>query len=128
MTPLEVQFEILKSEFPTAHIQKLPSGAALIWISDFPLVNGWRPDKTVIKFLAPVGYPFAKPDCFWTSQEVRLKNGAMPQNSAINFIPENPQINEMNLWFSWHAGQWNPNRDNLSTYVHVIENRFRDPR
>jgi E2/UBC family protein E len=125
VTPLQEQFEILKSEYPEASIQQLPSGAALIVIPSFSLPKGWSQDKTTIKFIAPVGYPFAKPDCFWVDQNVRLQNQTMPQSSGLNAIPE---VGGNHLWFSWHVGQWNPNRDNLSTYVRVIEERLKDPR
>lgn len=125
MTLLEEQFEILKREFPDATLRQLPSGAALISIPNFNLISGWSHEKTSVKFLAPVGFPFAKPDCFWLNPEVRLRTGVLPQSSNISPIPE---VNENHLWFSWHVGQWNPNRDNLLTYVRVIENRLREPR
>ena len=125
MTPLQEQFEILQSQYPQAIFRALPSGTALITISGFPLPDGWSPGETTVRFLAPVGYPFAKPDCFWVDQQVRLRNGAMPQSANLQAIPE---VNEVHLWFSWHVGPWNPNRDNLSTYVRVIETRLKDPR
>lgn len=125
MTPLQEQFEILKSEFPQATLQPLPSGAALVTLPEFPLLSGWSQTRTTIKFLAPVGYPFAKPDCFWADKDLRPQTQAMPQNAGFNPIPEVPGEH---LWFSWHVGQWNPNRDNLSTFVHVIEARLKEAR
>jgi Prokaryotic E2 family E len=125
VTPLQEQFELLKSEYPEASLQQLPSGAALIIIPSVPLPKGWSLDKTTIKFLAPVGYPFARPDCFWAEQHLRLQNQSMPQNTGFNPIPE---VGGNNLWFSWHLGQWNPNRDNLSTYVRAIEARLKELR
>jgi len=125
MTPLQEQFEILKNEYQEAVSQQLPSGACLIVIPNFKLSNGWSHQSTTVKFLAPVGYPFAKPDCFWIEPTVRLKSGGMPQNCNISAIPE---VNVNHLWFSWHVAQWNPNRDNLLTFVRVIESRLKDPR
>lgn len=126
MTPLQEQFEILKAEFLQANLRLLPSGAALIVIPDFPLPPGWSDETTTVRFLAPVGYPFAKPDCFWTDSHIRVVNQTqLPQNTGNNPIPE---VGETNLWFSWHVAQWNPNRDNLSTYIRVIQARFKDPR
>jgi hypothetical protein len=51
----------------------------------------------------------------------------MPQATGEpNQIPE---TNLTELWFSWHVvdqqANWNPNRDDLSTYVAVIAERFR---
>jgi len=28
------------------------------------------------------------------------------------------------MWWSWHLQAWNPNRDDLYTYMRVIERRF----
>ena len=122
MTPLELQFNILKSEYPDSTMEKLPSSAALITMANFQLPTGWSSKTTVVRFLAPVGYPFAKPDCFWIEEHVRLHSNAMPQNSGFNELPEVPG---KYLWFSWHIENWNPNRDSLMTYVHVIEARLK---
>lgn len=123
MTPLQEQFEVLKAEFPQAILQELPSGTALIIVDNFPLPNGWSHTTTTVRFLAPVGYPFAKPDCFWSDNHIRLGNQAPPQNTGSNAIPE---VEGNFLWFSWHVGQWNPNRDNLSTYMKIIGARFKE--
>jgi len=125
MSPVEEQFTFLRSYYPEAQLQLLPGGTTLIIVPNFHLPPGWSHPQTTIKFLAPVGYPYAKPDCFWIELHIRLANGAMPQASNITPIPE---TNQNHLWFSWHANQWNPNRDNLLTYFRVIEARLKDPR
>jgi len=122
VTPLQEQYEILKTDYPEAVIQVLPSGAALIFIPKLPLPAGWSKPITEIRFVAPVGYPFAKPDCFWTDADLRLQGGGIPQNVGNNAIPE---VSGSYLWFSWHVAQWNPNKDNLTTYMRVIENRLK---
>jgi len=123
MTPLQQQFDALRAEFPSATIEPLPSGAALISIPEFQLPPGWSQPRTTVRFLAPVGYPLAKPDSFWASPQLRLQNGAMPQ--AANQSPV-PEVNGApQLMFSWHLGKWNPNRDCLLTYLRVIEQRLR---
>jgi len=126
MTLLEEQFEILKGEYPGATLRMLPSGAALIEINNFELPSGWSKSSISIRFIAPIGYPFGKPDCFWTDPDLKVqKNGSPPQNTGLNQIPEVPG---QFLWFSWHLAQWNPNKDNLSTYTHVIESRLKEIR
>jgi Prokaryotic E2 family E len=122
MNTLETQFERLKSAFPGAEKRQLASGAVLIVLNGFSLPLGWSRLTTTVKFIAPIGYPFAKPDCFWVDSDIRLQSGAMPQNSNISPIPE---TNENHLWFSWHAGQWNANSDDLVTYVKLIDRRLR---
>ena len=84
-------------------------------------------DKTTIRFIAPVGYPTAKPDCFWADRGFRLATSAMPSNTAENQIPETSITAH---WFSWHVheSQWNANRDDLVTYFGVIQDRFREVR
>jgi hypothetical protein len=126
MTLLEEQIEILRSHYPDVAVRNLPSGAALIVLPNVPLIEGWSKKSTAVMFLAPVGYPHAKPDCFWTEGDLRLANGVPPASTGPNPIPE---VNERGyLWFSWHTAQWNPNRDSLVTYVNVIKNRLREIR
>ncbi|HSI28260.1 MAG: E2/UBC family protein [Methylophilus sp.] len=121
MSTLERQFEVLREKYPNATMAPLPSGASLITLPDMSLPAGWSQDKVTVKFLAPTGYPFAAPDCFWIDENVRLANGAMPQASNLSPIPE---VNINHLWFSWHVSAWNASRDNLLSYVGVINNRF----
>ena len=121
MTPLEQQFSILNGKYENARIDMLPSGAALITIPEQKLPNGWSKSVSTLKFIAPAGYPFGSPDCFWADVDLRLENGSMPQASNISAPPE---ISEPLLWFSWHVQSWNANRDNLLSYVGVIMNRF----
>jgi len=118
------QFAILKDRYPFAELHTLPSGAQLITIPNIPLPAGWSQPQSTIHFIAPVGYPLAKPDCFWADRDLRLRHGGMPHASNVTAIPE---TNQLQLWFSWHTQHWNPNRDNLLTYVRVIEERFRKP-
>jgi len=125
MTPVEEQFEILRSYENGAVIQKLPDGSHLIIIPGVKLPSGWSKSVADVKFLAPVGYPFSKPDCFWADPDLRLANGNPPMNTGSNPIPH---VGSPNLWFSWHAARWNPNVDNLLTYWYVIKRRLSDPR
>jgi len=125
MTPFQQQFSILKGVYGNAFTQDLPSGAVIIVLPDFPLPGGWSQNRTEIRFVAPVGFPLAKPDCFWADPNLRLNGGAMPQSSNLTPIPE---TTEPRLWFSWHTAQWNPNRDNLMTYLRVIEKRLQEIR
>jgi Prokaryotic E2 family E len=125
MTPLEGQFEILSRSAPGATLQKLPDGSHLVVVPAVELPIGWSKRTVAVKFLAPVGYPFAKLDCFWTDPDLRLASGANPMNTGTNPIPH---AATPHLWFSWHVGSWNPNVDNLLTYLYVIRRRLNDPR
>src|SRR5438128_878754 len=120
MTPLEEQFEIIRVDWPEARLERLADGSHLITIPNFNLPSGWSKPASDIKFVAPVGYPFSRPDCFWTDHDLRLANGGVPQNTGPNPIPHTPTSH---LWFSWHVGAWNPNVDNLLTYFYVVQRR-----
>lgn len=125
MTPLQQQFALLKDTFADATMRELPSGAAIITLPNYALPPGWSQSTTTVYFVAPVGFPFGRPDCFWADPSLRIANGAMPHASGMQAIPETA---EPLLWFSWHISQWYPNRDSLLTYERVIRARFREAR
>ncbi|MGL3111808.1 E2/UBC family protein [Bradyrhizobium sp. BR 1432] len=121
------QLDRVRIRYPDVQIQPLPSGAALVTIPTFSLPGGWNASSTCVRFILPVGYPGPHPDCFWASTGLRLANGQLPQASQEpNPIPETPYGG---LWFSWHVvdahANWNPNRDDISTYINIIAERFR---
>jgi Prokaryotic E2 family E len=125
MGPLEIQFESLKQQFPSASMNKLSDGSAVIVISGLQVPAGWNKPAVTVAFVAPVGYPAARPDCFWTDQDLRTVNGAVPKNTGTQPLPGGQP--EPRLWFSWHAASWNANSDNLKTYVRLIEDRLKRP-
>ncbi|MDY0279057.1 MAG: E2/UBC family protein [Salinivirgaceae bacterium] len=121
---LNRHFSKLKERYPEATLAMLPSGAALITVPGMPLPPGWSMGFSAIRFIAPLGYPNAVPDCFWADKELRLKGNRMPQNAKLdNPVPE---VNLPGLWYSWHVqpNNWNANRDDLLTYLAVIMARF----
>jgi len=123
MTPLQEQFKILQEQYPGAQLTSLPDGSHLIEVPDFKLPPGWSKPQVTVKFLAPVGYPFGRPDCFWADSDLKLANGNPPQRTGPNPIPN---VGGAHLWFSWHVGAWNPNSDNLVTYLYVIKRRLNE--
>lgn len=122
---IEKQFAPLRELVSAAELRQLPSGAFLVIVPGCELPSGWSKPRTDVKFIAPVGYPHARPDCFWIDPEVRIANGGMPMNAGLNALPE---IGTPQLWFSWHLQNWNPNRDTLMTYFRVIEQRLNQAR
>ena len=125
MSLIDDQFAELREHWPTATLTPLGSGAHLITVLDYALRPGWSRPTTTIKFIAPPGFPMAKPDCFWADPDLRVEPGRIPQNSGQNLIPE---VNTPQLWFSWHVQTWNPNIDSLLTYFRVIERRLEEVR
>ena len=60
MTPIEEQFEILRTSEARADRQKLPDGSHVIIVPSVALPNGWSKQTVDVRFLAPVGYPLHK--------------------------------------------------------------------
>ncbi len=124
MSIVKAQFADLKEEFPNATLKALVDGSFLITLPDLSLLEQWSDSKVTVMFLAPVGYPHAKPDCFWVQPRLSV-NGNLPQAVQDRPIPE-AEAEGNYMWFSWHIAQWNPNRDNLITFTRVIKNRFEE--
>jgi hypothetical protein len=125
MTLVEEQHEELAKKFCGATCVKSPDGSYLVTVPNFVLPEGWTPNTTTVRFIAPVGFPASRPDCFWTDHNLRLEGGRNPQNTGQNPLPHGP--NPL-LWFSWHVEKWSPNSDSLLSYFRVIENRFHELR
>lgn len=117
----ERQFAELQEAGLAPQVHHAPSGAAVITIPNFDLPEGWNRETTSIRFVAPAGYPFAAPDCFWTDPGLTLENGQPPKASNIQPLPEDGQAG---TWFSWHVTQWNPNSDSLLTFFRIIRQRL----
>lgn len=123
MNAVENQLPRLRAEFPNAALTPQPNGSVLVRIPDVPLPKGvWNKPTTTIYFIAPVGYPMARPDCFWTDPDLHLASGAAPQNTGQQTPPFDSQPK---LWFSWHPSSWSANRDDLLTYTRLIQERLK---
>lgn len=122
MGPLEVHVQRLMGRFPDVQVREVPNAGTMVTLPALTMPTGWNKQSTSVHFFAPVGYPFAKPDCFWTDEDLRLASGALPQNANC----ENPMpgLGKRALWFSWHMEQWNASRDNLLTWLASINERF----
>lgn len=126
---LEAQFEKLKAVRPDAEHRSAGDGTSLITVRDVPTgpPGKWNRNAVTAHMLVPLGYPQARPDCFWTDSDLRLASGGMPANANLQPIPGYQELGAR-LWFSWHVASWNPMGDDLVTYLKVIERRLREPR
>lgn len=126
MGPIDIHLDRLRQREPQMLVRQLPDGSQLVSIPQVPLPAGWNKPHTTVHLLAPQGYPFAQPDCFWADADLRLSSGNVPQNSALSTpIPHLP--GEPALWFSWHLQVWNATRDDLMTWLSVIRQRLAQP-
>jgi Prokaryotic E2 family E len=124
-TVAEMHLEALNRAFPGSSLTPLPDGTALVAVPNVPLPPGWNQSSTVIRFIMPVGYPAARPDCFWADPTLRLANGNALGNAQPNPLPHGQGTG---LWFSWHLQGWDPIKDSFLTWLRVVEQRLAMPR
>jgi hypothetical protein len=117
------QLPALRERYPQSTVQMLGDGTGVVTVPGIRLHAGWNNSNVTVFFVVPVGYPMARPDCFWTEDNLRLANGGLPKNSALQTVA----WGGTKLWFSWHPSSWNPNHDTLRTYVKVAEARLGRP-
>jgi hypothetical protein len=132
---IEKQLEALSAQraqdgAPPPTCSALPNGGYLIAVSEVELGAGWNRERATVLFVAPPGYPAAKPDCFWVEPSgLRLAGGGTPQNvNDSNPIPGDVVAGRQTTWFSWHLQTWNPSTDSLLTFFKVITNRLKPAR
>lgn len=112
--------ELLR-DYPEARSEARGDGTTLVTVPSVALPSGWNQAQTTVQFLAPVGYPMAKPDCFWTDEGLRLASGGMPKATGI----QTPAFsNQARLWFSWHVSEWNGSRDTIRSFMAAIMHRL----
>ncbi|MER8916334.1 hypothetical protein NKI32_21175 [Mesorhizobium sp. M0761] len=121
MSILARHFEDFNKRYPYATLEEQAGGTAVVSLPAVRLPPGWNKAAVDVKFVVPGGYPQAAPDCFWTEPALALAHGGAPQNTGQQATPGIPS--EW-LWFSWHPSTWQPNSDNLHTYLNVIRRRL----
>ena len=127
MSILDTQLGKLRENpsYANSELARNSDGSAIVTVPAIQLPQGWSKGTITVKFVAPVGYPHAKPDCLWADADLTLQGGGQPQASNMTPIIGSTQPLR---WFSWHISHWDPNRDSFLTYVNVIRERFKDPR
>lgn len=84
----------------------------------------WERESIDLLIIVPGLYPNPKLDMFWVFPKLMLPGGKLPEggNSDESYIDR--------VWqrFSWHPQTWNPARDNLKTYLEVVNHRLHQKR
>lgn len=119
---ITVSVQTTEPAAPALDVRDLADGTSIV-TADLALPAGWNRARTSVRFLLPIAFPSAQPDCFFADLDLRLANGTMPQNSGIQ-----PLDGQELLWFSWHLSTWSPASDNTATYLRFVERRLRDVR
>jgi hypothetical protein len=126
---LKLQTYLQEFKHQGTDIQRRADGSYLITIKGVDLPAGWNQQKVDIFFIAPPGYPAAKPDCFWVSPRLRLFSGAIPQSANEGTaLPYDLNPSRPLTWFSWHLQMWDPNRDGLDRFYRAIVQRLNPAR
>jgi hypothetical protein len=122
MGPLDTQLQRLKERHQDATWEDKGGLGLFVTIPNFILPAGWNKSVVQVKFLVPQGFPYSQPDCFWADGDLRVQGRSeMPQATQNNaMVPEMAGW----VWFSWHLAQWNPNRDDLLSWMACIRDRF----
>lgn len=103
-------------------------------IRGFPTSGLYNKPTTNLLLRVPRSYPDAGLDMFWTDPELTLRDGGTPANAqqleryaALDSIPD--FAGKQWRRFSWHPQsntphRWNPNVDNLESYLEFVRKRF----
>ena len=121
--------ERLRTKWPQTHSERNKYAHHLIVVPGVLLPKGWDSNICTVLFVAPPGYPAARPDHFWTDIEIRVaQNKAIPHNTNISNGTELGRLGwpqwDQCMWWSWHLQMWNPNQSSLFTYMKVIQRRL----
>jgi hypothetical protein len=116
---LDEQMTAVSEAYWGAAIQEAGDGTHIVSVQ-LPLCAGWNAASALVRFLVPIPFPAAPPDCFYADPGLRLANGALPTNTGSQLL-----AGQQLLWFSWHLASWNPARDTLLGYVRIIAERLR---
>jgi hypothetical protein len=118
--------------WPQTHHQQNIHGHNLIVVPGVLLPKGWDATICTVLFLAPPGYPAARPDHFFTDIEIRLADKSHPHNTNVSNGEYLGHLGwpqwAKSMWWSWHLQMWDPNRSNLFTYMKVIQQRLNPAR
>lgn len=119
--------ERLRTYWPQSHAVPGKHGEHLIVVPSVKLSDGYDANICTVLFIAPAGFPAAHPHHFFTDIEIRLANKAIPKytttNNASDVAYSWPQWSHVQRWH-WKLQHWNPNTDNLFTFMNVIRQRI----
>jgi hypothetical protein len=95
-------------------------GWANIVFHQYPVPSGCNKKATELLLKLPMSYPNGRPDMFWTDEDLKLVNGAIPRNADTI----EPALGKQWRRFSWHPQNWTPGIDDLRTYLEFVNNRL----
>jgi hypothetical protein len=116
----------LRVYWPQSHAVEGERGHHLIVVPSVVPARGYDKSICTVLFIAPAGFPAARPWKFWTDAEIRLANNSFPRMTTWGCDLADygwPQWKDLQLWH-WKLQMWNPNTDTLFTFMNVIKERL----
>ena len=93
-------------------------GVVNVILHEYELPAAYIPQFCDLLVRIPVGYPNANPDMFWTSPDVRCRNGNYPKTADA------PETYAGRNWQRWSRhlppGTWRPGTDSIQTFLRAI--------
>ena len=128
---LEAELLDLRQRYSIAIIEE--STVINLLIRSFPTSSLYNKPSTNVLLRIPRSYPDSGLDMFWTDPDLVLTNGAVPNGAQL--MEQYPSLDTLpefagKQWrrFSWHPqfgpARWNPNLDNLVSYLEFVRKRF----
>jgi len=120
MIPEQINKDVnlLKNEFENITIHD--GNPVIVVIEDFHLPQRYIIDSTKLLIKIPISYPNGKLDMFW------VEENAIPDGKKLPFSQTFETILGVKwLRYSWHPQNWNPNSDNLLTFIEFVMDGLR---
>lgn len=93
-------------------------GVINVVLQGYELPAAYDPQVCDLLVRIPAGYPNANPDMFWTSPDVRLRNGSCPKTAEAH------ETYAGRTWQRWSRhlppGSWRPGTDTIQTFLRAI--------
>jgi hypothetical protein len=125
MQSFNIQLEELQAHprFSFAHILKRLENEVIISIPHVQIPKGWSHEFITFVFKV-YDHMCQVPSSFWTQEEVRFKNGYLPQSTHHGYINGPPFPDKCKMLWLYKPAMWSPVNDTLTTYAHFIRTRF----
>jgi len=119
VVPLELEEAGIEPARVTVHAA--PDGWSFLVISDYPLPEGYVPNRVQLLLKLPPTFPDAAPDMFWVLPTVRSPNGTLPRSTSPERL-----LGEDWQRFSWHlaSGAWTPGVSTIRDFLRCVAARF----
>jgi hypothetical protein len=112
---VDIKYLTDKSYRYTAAVE---GGAVNVILHGYELPAAYVPQVCDLLIRVPAGYPSANPDMFWTSPDIRCRNGNYPKAAEAH------ETYAGRTWQRWSRhlppGSWRPGTDTIQTFLRAI--------